>query len=181
MISRAEWQRARERATNLVDMAGILCAQRERDGIDVVDLGFGRLDTIGLQILTWLSTGLIAVKLLILTPGQTFPEHRHPAIGDYAGKEETIRGLWGDLQLYVPGKPTNDPIGEPPTFGAQYYTARREIVLAPGDQHTIAPNTWHWFQAGTSGAVAWSFSSRATDVQDDFMDPSAERETVVTD
>ena len=128
-----------------------------------------------------MNTDHIAVKLLILTPGQTFPEHRHPAIAEYAGKEETIRGLWGDLRLYVPGEPTKDPIGIVPGFGAQYYTARHELALVPGEQHTIAPNTWHWFQAGAAGAVAWSFSSRATDIQDEFMDPSAVRETVITD
>ena len=45
-----------------------------------------------------------------------------------------------------------------------------EIVLNPGEQYTIMPETWHWFQAGDEGAVISEFSTRSTDETDSFTD-----------
>lgn len=45
-----------------------------------------------------------------------------------------------------------------------------EIVLNPGEQYTIMPETWHWFQAGPDGAVISEFSTRSTDETDVFTD-----------
>jgi D-lyxose ketol-isomerase len=56
-----------------------------------------------------------------------------------------------------------------------------ESILGPGDQVTCPPDTYHWFQAGPEGAVVWSFSSRATDVQDVFTDPDVRRVTEVVE
>ena len=53
--------------------------------------------------------------------------------------------------------------------------------MRPGDQVTSPPDTYHWFQAGPEGAVVWSFSSRATDVQDVFTDPDVRRVTEIVD
>ncbi len=47
----------------------------------------------------------------------------------------------------------------------------REIVLRPGDQYTLPPNSLHWFQAGDKGAVVSEFSSTSTDEHDRFTDP----------
>jgi D-lyxose ketol-isomerase len=44
-------------------------------------------------------------------------------------------------------------------------------VLGPGEQYTIPPDTWHWFQAGRGGAVVSEFSSPSTDENDIFADP----------
>jgi D-lyxose ketol-isomerase len=53
------------------------------------------------------------------------------------------------------------------------------------DQIEIAdlcpPDTWHWFQAGSEGAVVWSFSSKVTDAADIFLDPQVTRQTIVRD
>ena len=46
-----------------------------------------------------------------------------------------------------------------------------EIVLGPGDQWTIPPDTLHWFQAGDDGAVVSEFSTRSRDETDVFTDP----------
>jgi D-lyxose ketol-isomerase len=48
---------------------------------------------------------------------------------------------------------------------------RDEIVLQPGEQFTIPPNTLHWFQAGDDGAIVSEFSTRSTDEHDVFTDP----------
>ena len=55
------------------------------------------------------------------------------------------------------------------------YTVRHEIVLRPGEQHTIPPNTLHWFQAGPEGAVVSEFSTQSRDDLDVFTDPRIER------
>jgi D-lyxose ketol-isomerase len=54
-----------------------------------------------------------------------------------------------------------------------------EIVLNPGDQYTLWPNTLHWFQAGDQGAVVSEFSTRSRDESDIFSDPEIQRATVV--
>ena len=87
------------------------------------------------------------------------------------GKEETFRCRWGMAYLYVPGKPTARPHCRPPAGSEAYYKARHEIVLAPGDQYTVEPDTPHWFQAGEEGAIVSEFSTRSTDEHDVFRDP----------
>ena len=54
-----------------------------------------------------------------------------------------------------------------------------EIVLGPGDQHTIPPDTLHSFRAGPDGAVVSEFSSASRDDLDVFTDPAVQRATVV--
>ena len=38
-----------------------------------------------------------------------------------------------------------------PKGSEPYYTVFHEIVLNPGDQYTIPPDTLHWFQADDGG------------------------------
>lgn len=135
----------------------------------------------GAQIVTLVNTDKIAAKLLVLFPHQTEPEHTHPRLGDYAGKEETVRCEWGELYLYGPGQPTPNPKGHPPAHRRNTYTVWHEYVLNPGEQITFQPGTPHWFQAGPEGVVMWSFSTKAIDVQDVFTDPDVRRETVILD
>ena len=179
MITRSAYERARRRAGEMIQQAGILARPDELAAIEVADLGLSMLDAIGLQIMTLVNTPAIGAKVLVLLPGQVFAEHRHPPLGDYPGKEETFRCQWGELDLYVPGAPTAQPVAAPPAERARYFTAAHEIRLRPGEQYTVAPDTWHWFAAGPAGAVAWSFSPQATDAQDQFVDPQAVRRTVI--
>ena len=181
MITRAQARAARERAAGLLTRAGVVVRPNELDRIEVVDLGLSELQQTGLQILTLVDTPHIAVKLLVLFPGQTFAQHKHPPLGDYPGKEETFRCQWGELYLYTAGDPMLHPRASPPAHRAHTYTVWHESILAPGEQRTCAPDTFHWFQAGPAGAVVWSYSSRATDVQDVFTDPEVQRVTRVVD
>lgn len=50
-----------------------------------------------------------------------------------------------------------------------------EIVLKPGEQYTLEPNTLHWFQAGEEGAVVSEFSTMSTDEYDVFTDQEIKR------
>ena len=56
-----------------------------------------------------------------------------------------------------------------------------EIILNPGEQYTIMPETWHWFQAGAEGAVISEFSTRSTDETDQFTDDRLVREPKIED
>ena len=141
---------ARERAAAMLAEAGIVLTDRERVELEVTDLGLGRLEETGLQILTYVNTERVCAKELVLFPRQICPEHRHPPVGDDPGKEETFRCRTGVVHLHVEG--------------------HEEIVLRPGEQFTIPPNTLHWFQAGSDGAIVSEFSTRSTDEHDVFTD-----------
>ena len=55
------------------------------------------------------------------------------------------------MYLYVEGPPARRPKGKVPADKKDYFTVWHEIVLKPGDQYTLAPNTLHWFQSGPAG------------------------------
>ena len=50
-----------------------------------------------------------------------------------------------------------------------------EVVLGPGEQHTIPPDTLHRFRAGDEGAIVSEFSTRSRDESDVFTDPRVRR------
>ncbi len=181
MITREGYNQARQRAAEILAKTGLVVRQDELESMEVADFGLSELETSGAQILTLVDTGQIAAKLLVLFPGQTEPEHTHMRIGDYAGKEETIRCEWGDLYLYASGEATPWPKCQPPAQRRETYTVWREIILGPGEQITLEPNTPHWFQAGPQGVVMWSFSTKAVDGKDVFTDPAIVRQTVIMD
>ena len=60
-------------------------------------------------------------------------------------------------------------------------TVYHEVILNPGEQYTIMPETLHWFQAGPDGAIVSEFSTRSTDETDVFTDPKIERATIIED
>ena len=167
---------ARTRAAAQLEAAGIVLTADERAGIEVTDFGLGRLEEQGLQIVVYVNTERVCAKELVLFPRQTCPEHRHPPFEGTPGKEETFRCRAGLVYLCVEGEPTPEPQARPPE-GA--FTVRHEIVLRPGEQHTIPPDTLHWFQAGDEGAVVSEFSTTSRDDLDVFTDSRVGRATVV--
>jgi D-lyxose ketol-isomerase len=162
---------AREYTVEQLAACGIVLTDEERASIEVTDFGLGRLPEVGLQVLVYVNTDRYCAKELVLLPGQTCPEHRHPPFDGTAGKEETFRCRRGVVYLYVEG----DAAPQPTCDYAGPHSAAREIVLRPGEQHTIPPNTLHWFQAGTEGAVVSEFSSTSRDDLDVFTDPEIRR------
>jgi D-lyxose ketol-isomerase len=181
MITRSEQESTRKQAVEILAKAGVVVRQGEIDQMEVADFGLSELEQSGVQIVTLVDTEKIAAKLLVLLPNQTEPEHAHPPLGDYPGKEETLRCEWGELYLYGPGEPTPNPKGHPPEHRRHTYTMWHEYILRPGDQITFSPNVPHWFQGGPEGAVVWTFSTKAVDVEDVFTDPDVRRETVIVD
>ena len=180
MITRAEQKAARRRAAQMIRGSGIRITDEEAEKTDVVDFGLSHLDIEGVQVLTLVQTERISVKVLVLFPNQTEPEHWHPPVGDDPGKEETIRVVSGTVYFYVQGENTFKS-GFLVKGKEKYYTLMHEIVLKPGDQITFQPGEKHWFQARDDGAVMYSFSSVARDALDQFTDPNIVRIVKVVD
>lgn len=166
---------AQEKAAALFRRAGIVLTPKEESEIEVADFGLGRLDETGLQLVVYVNTDRVCAKEMVLLPHQTCPEHRHPAVGGQAGKEETFRCRFGEVYLYVDGERTPNPRGKAPVGDEKWYTVWREIILHPGEQYTIRPDTRHWFQAGPEGAVVSEFSTTSRDESDIFTDPNIRR------
>jgi D-lyxose ketol-isomerase len=146
---------ARDQAAAMLAEAGIVLTPLERGQIEIADFGLGRLDEVGLQIVVYVNTDRVCAKELVLFPHQRCPEHRHPPVDGEPGKEETFRVRRGTVHLHVDG------IGD--------------IVLAPGEQYTIPPNTLHSFEAGDEGAIVSEFSTTSRDALDVFTDPQIVR------
>ena len=179
MLTQAEENAARKRAAAALADAGIVLTAAEIAAIEIADFGLSRLEEIGLEVVVYVNTERVCAKELVLFPRQLCPEHRHPPFAGTPGKEETFRCRAGLVYLYVEGEPTTQPAARPPHDGV--FTVWHEIVLRPGDQHTIAPDTLHWFQAGDEGAVVSEFSTESRDDLDVFTDPRIQRATVVAD
>jgi D-lyxose ketol-isomerase len=131
--------------------AGIVLTPLEREQIEIADFGLGRLDEVGLQIVVYVNTDRVCAKELVMFPHQRCPEHRHPPVEDEPGKEETFRVRRGSVQLHIEGD--------------------GDVMLAPGEQYTIPPNTLHSFEAGDEGAIVSEFSTKSRDALDVFTDP----------
>lgn len=180
-LTREQFVAYQKQALTYFQRAGIVLTPDEIERIEIADLNLGEFEQTGLSLLTYINTQRVCAKELVLFPRQTCPQHLHPPVNGQPGKEETFRCRWGELYLYVPGEPTPNPIAKPPAHRAHTYTVWHQIVLRPGDQYTLMPETWHWFQGGPEGAVVSEFSTRSTDEYDQFTDPDIRRATVVTD
>ncbi len=164
-----------QRTVAYLQKAGIVLTAEEQASIEIADMGLGHLETEGLQLYTYVNTDRYCAKELVLFPHQTCPEHLHPPVFGEPGKQETFRCRYGTVYLYVEGEETVQPHTAPPLGKEAYYTARHEIVLKPGQQYTIPPNTKHWFKADAEGAVVSEFSSTSRDAYDVFTDPQVRR------
>lgn len=179
MMSISELGTRQRQAATLFQRAGIVVTQAELARLEAADFGLDQFATTGLGVLVYVNTERCCAKELAMWPSQTCPEHRHPSRGHTLGKEETFRCRYGVVYLYVPGATTEHPRAVVPAGRESTYTVGHEIVLRPGEQYTLAPDTLHWFQAGPDGAVVSEFSTRSTDENDVFTDPEIQRLTKV--
>jgi D-lyxose ketol-isomerase len=182
MLTTAQVRQARDRAAAMLEGAGIAITPAERSEIEVVDFGLGDFENLGLQLVVYINTQRVCAKELVLFPGQTCAEHRHPPFEGTPGKEETFRVRTGVVYLHVEGgEPTAEPKAHPLRSERGVYTAEREIALHPGEQFTVPPDTRHWFQAGPEGAVVSEFSTQSRDELDVFTDAEIRRMPVLAD
>ncbi len=161
---------AKRAAVGLLRGSALALHAEDVDRLYCEDFGLGEYEETGLGVLELVNTNLLSIKILVLLPRQTCPEHRHRPAADYPGKEETFGCQWGECYLYLPGPAAPGPRAAPPAHRRDSYTVWHEIKLGPGDQHTAPSDTRHWFQAGPEGAVVWSLCSRTVVGADEFTD-----------
>ena len=170
MYCKAELELIKLKAAGLLEKAGIVLTPMEKSNLEIAEFGLGEFYKTGLVLITYVNTEKCCAKELILFPTQTCPEHRHPSVGGVDGKEETFRCRWGTVYLYVEGEPEVNPKCSAPKGREKSYTVWHEIILNPGEQYTLYPNTLHWFQAGSQGAIVSEFSTKSRDESDIFTD-----------
>ncbi len=168
--------RVRSKTLAYLKKAKIAVTGEEARNIEVADFGLNDLKNFGLELIVYQNNDRYCAKELVLFPRQICPEHRHPPMDERnIGKQETFRCRWGEVYLYVPGEPTARPKAKVPKKYADRFTVWHEVVLKPGDQYTIPPNTLHWFQGGDKGAIVSEFSSKSIDESDIFTDANVRR------
>ena len=155
MITKQEYERAAAYTRRALKNAGIAITDEEARRIEIADFGLGDLDNLGLQLLVYVNTERCCAKEMVLRPFQTFRVRR------------------GTCYLYVSGE------GQKETIRARVpdteVTVFHEIVLREGEQYTLSPGTWHWFQAGEEGAIISEFSTKSRDEADVFRDARVQR------
>lgn len=180
-MNKKTYENARARFLSMMEQAHIALTDEEKSSVEVADFGLDDLDRPGLELITYINTPRCCAKEMTLFPGQTCPEHRHPTIDGVPGKQETFRCRAGKVYLYVDGDPTPNPKARPPKGDEAWYTVWHEIVLEPGQQYTMMPDTRHWFQGGEEGAIVSEFSTASHDETDIFTDPRIVRAPQVDD
>mgnify|MGYP000364891115 CR=1 FL=1 len=175
MLDEKQIHAAQQRAIQMLDHAGIALTSEEKGRVEVCDYNLGDLPTVGTEIIIYVNTSRCCAKEIVLFPRQICPEHYHPALGNYPGKEETFRCRWGEVYLYVSGESESEPKANVPPERIDSFTVWHEVVLRPGEQYTLEPETLHWFQAGPDGAIVSEFSTPSFDSSDVFTDPQIRR------
>jgi len=158
----------------IIHLSGLYFTPDEIKHLEVTDFGLNDFKHKGLTIHTYVNTSRCCAKELILLPYQLCPEHEHPTIGTILGKEETFRCRFGKISVFVQGEPTLNPSVDLPE-DKENYTVFHEVVLTPGDQFTLTPNSKHWFKAHDEGAVVSEFSTHSNDDTDIFTNKSIQR------
>jgi D-lyxose ketol-isomerase len=175
-MKREEVEHLRAEAAALLRKAEIAFTDREQSSMEVADFGLNDIRNIGLEIIVYENNDRYCAKELVLLPRQACPQHRHPSVDELnVGKRETFRCRWGEVYLYVEGSATPKPKALVPDRHKKHLSVWHEIILHPGDQYTIPPDTLHWFQAGDQGAIVSEFSSTSIDEIDVFTDPNIKR------
>lgn len=166
---------AKRKIIEIYKKSNIYVKPEEFEKMEITDFGLNDFLCIGLGVIIYVNTERVCAKELAMTPFQICPQHKHPDIMKNPGKEETFRCRWGEVYLYIDGSSTKNIKGVIPEKYSERFNAFHEIILKPGDQYTLSPNTWHWFQGGPQGAVLSEFSTHSYDVGDIFYDKNIER------
>jgi len=156
----------------------IVFTKEEFKTMELTDFGLGDFYNIGLGVIIYINTERICARELALVPYQICPQHLHPDLKGDPGKEETFRCRCGEAYLHISGPETKNIKAKIPKRYKNSFDVFNEIILKPGDQYTLTPNTWHWFQSGTQGAVLSEFSTHSYDAGDIFYDKDIERVAV---
>ncbi len=90
MLTREQIKAVQDEALQYLDKAAIKLTQKEIDNIEAADFGFGidELRRTGLELVVYENNDRYCAKEMILFPGQTCPEHRHPPVASDPGKKK---------------------------------------------------------------------------------------------
>ncbi|MHC4295096.1 MAG: cupin domain-containing protein, partial [Planctomycetota bacterium] len=91
MITRKEFEDATRRAAQMVRETGIVVREEELKNFTLLDFGLGELKQTGVELLWLVNAPTLTLKILVLFPHQTCPQHRHLPFEGSPGKEETFR------------------------------------------------------------------------------------------
>ena len=160
-------------ARKLLELSRFPLSQKEIEELKVNDFGLNNLPVEGFTFVDLLRTERVRTTLMILLPGQSLPQHKHPSYEGEKGKEESIRVLWGTFSVFTEGDESPEVAERIPENKEPYYTAREEHRLEVCEQYSVAPNTAHWFQAGPKGAVVLAFQNRVNEDLNIFYDPAS--------
>ena len=174
-MKREKYEEMEKRARGFFNKANIVV--RDDEAVEVSDFGLDDVENIGLQLCVYINTEKVCAKEMVLFPYQTCPEHKHVKTNGKEGKEETFRCRFGKVYLYVEGEGKKEDIKA--KLQDTTTTVFHEVILNPGEQYTIFPETLHWFQAGEEGAVISEFSTQSTDETDIFSDKRIVRATKI--
>ncbi len=149
--------------------------KKEFETLEITDFGLNDFYNIGLGVIVYINTEKVCAKELAMTPFQICPQHKHPNIDGVEGKEETFRCRSGEVYLYIDGFSMKSIKARIPDKYLEKFNVFYEVILKPGDQYTLKPQIWHWFQAGENGAVLSEFSTHSFDAGDIFFDKNIKR------
>ena len=177
MLSPSQKMEIARNAIDYFNKAKIVLTEKEKSELEITDFGLNDFENIGLSTVVYVHTARCSSEEMVIFPGQICPEHYHPPFENNPGKEETFRCRYGEVYLYVSGEPCGekDLKAVLPEKYKKYFTVFHQIILRPGEQYTLAPNTLHWFQAGSEGAIVSEFSTQARDDLDIFTNPEIRR------
>ena len=168
----------RDKIIGIYRRSSIYIKPEEFKKMEITDFGLGDFLNIGLGVIIYVNTDRVCAKELAMMPFQICPQHRHPEISGSPGKEETFRCSWGEVYINIEGKKTSNGKSLIPKKYREKFNVFHEIVLKQGDQYTLSPDTWHWFQSGSEGAVLSEFSTHSYDAGDIFFDKDIKRVSI---
>ena len=103
-------EEVKQQAEGLIRQSGFLLSDQERHNFAVNDMGLGDVLQEGFAFVDILRSPRIRITILVLLPKQSLPQHLHPPYEAEIGKEETLRVLYGQTGIYVPGQANNPKI-----------------------------------------------------------------------
>ena len=174
MLTREELGAARERAAAALAEAGIVLTSAERSAIEVADFGLSQPRRDRARVVVYVNTERVCAKELVLFPGQTCPEHRHPPAGGSPGKEETFRCRRGAST----STPRAIHRRTPPVVRPIPRAARSRSGTRSSSAQVISTRFRRTRSTGSrrdEGAVVSEFSTTSTDELDVFTDPRIRR------
>ena len=116
----------------LILRSHVAISPSELSNLAFEDFGLGNPRIEGFGYVDILRTIALRITILALLPGQTLPEHFHPPYDGHIGKEETLRVVYGETRIYIPGEKNNETMIVPAGKEA-YYKALHEIRLHRGE------------------------------------------------